>query len=46
MQALLVAMTASVVPALAQGPPPGPVIGTDLSGEWAARGRPVHETES
>ena len=35
--ALLVAAAASVVvPVLAQGPP-GPTIGTDLSGEWAPR---------
>ena len=35
-QALLIAMAVSVVPVLAQGPP-GPTIGTDLSGEWAPR---------
>src|ERR1700730_2145288 len=33
---LLLAMAASVVPMLGQGPP-GPTIGTDLSGEWAPR---------
>ena len=35
-RALLIAMAASAVPLLAQGPP-GPTIGTDLSGEWAPR---------
>ena len=34
--ALLLALAVSAVPLVAQGPP-GPVIGTDLSGEWAPR---------